>query len=265
MDASYNRYKQGVGVTYTSPIFGPIRSRRLGISLGINLLPGDGKWCSFDCIYCECGLNRDKRAKQPLPHRQEVRDALENKLQEMLREGQIPDVLTFAGNGEPTLNPEFPDIIDDVICLRNKYCPQAKVTVLSNSTMIHNEKVRNALLKTDNPIMKLDTVNSEYISAVDQPSGNYNVESVIEDMIRFDGNIIIQTMFMNGKGVSNTSPLYLNPYIDALKRIRPRQVMIYTIDRETPVVGLEKATPEQLDLIAEQIKFETGIPVSVSY
>ena len=205
-------------VIYPSPIFGPVHSRRLGVSLGINLLPEDGKVCSFDCIYCECGFNADHRAKKPLPTREEVRTALEVRLQDMQQNGPKPDVLTFAGNGEPTAHPHFPEIIEDTLALRDKYFPNAKVSVLSNSTFIHRPAVFDALNKIDNNILKLDTVNEEYI----------------------------------------------HPWLEAVKEIKPRQVMIYTIDRETPDHDLCKATHEELDRIAALIK-ETGIPVSVSY
>ena len=150
-------------IIYPSPIFGPVHSRRLGISLGINLLPADGKVCSFDCIYCECGFNEDHRPTLPLPTREEVAARLEEKLLQMTAEGQLPDVLTFAGNGEPTCHPHFAEIIDDTIRLRNQYCPQAKVSVLSNSTMIHRPQVHDALLRVDNNILKLDTIDPLYI------------------------------------------------------------------------------------------------------
>ncbi|MBO7110207.1 MAG: radical SAM protein, partial [Prevotella sp.] len=158
-------------VIYPSPIFGPVHSRRLGLSLGINLLPADGKVCSFDCIYCECGFNEAHRPNLPMPTRQEVAEALEQRLQQMQAEGRMPDVLTFAGNGEPTCHPHFAEIIDDVIALRDKYCPEAKVSVLSNSTLIHRQQVHDALLRVDNNILKLDTVSPEYIQRVDHPQG----------------------------------------------------------------------------------------------
>lgn len=251
-------------VIYPSPIFGPVHSRRLGVSLGINLLPKDGKWCSFDCIYCECGLNSERRAKQPLPTRNEVRKALEAQLQKMKTEGPQPDVLTFAGNGEPTLHPNFPEIVNDVIELRNQYFPDAKLSVLSNSTQVHRKEVREALLRTDNPIMKLDTVSAEYIQQVDRPQGNYNVEAIIGHLKEMAPKVIIQTMFMQGNGVDNTGDKYVEPWLEAVKTIGPRQVMIYTIDRETPVEGLEKAKPAILDGIAEKVR-QLGIECSVSY
>jgi len=263
-------------IIYPSPIFGPVHSRRLGISLGINLLPADGKVCSFDCIYCECGFNEDHRPTLPLPTREEVAARLEEKLLQMTAEGQLPDVLTFAGNGEPTCHPHFAEIIDDVIRLRNQYCPKAKVSVLSNSTMIHRLAVHDALMRVDNNILKLDTVDPEYINKVDHPNGTYDVEKIIERMKAFNGHIIIQTMFMRGEvtrqesgvgsqeSVDNTGEEYVGPWLEAVKAIKPQQVMIYTIDRETPTEGLLKATREQLDAIRDRV-IAAGIPCTASY
>ncbi len=255
-------------VIYPSPIFGPIHSRRLGISLGINLMPADGKLCSFDCIYCECGFNGDHRPTLPRPTREEVADKLEQQLQKMVDEGHLPDVLTFAGNGEPTCHPHFAEIIDDTIRLRNQYCPQAKVCVLSNSTMIHRPAVHDALMRVDDNILKLDTVDPIYINKVDRPTGAYDVNAIIERMKAFNGHIIIQTMFMrgmyNGESVDNTREEYVAPWLDIVKTIRPQQVMVYTIDRETPAKGLEKASHEQLDAIRDRV-IALGIPCSASY
>ena len=255
-------------IIYPSPIFGPIHSRRLGISLGINLLPADGKVCTFDCIYCECGLNRDHRPTLPLPTREEVARKLEEKLQQMVAEGQLPDVLTFAGNGEPTCHPHFPEIIDDTIRLRDQYCPKAKVSVLSNSTMIHCPQVHDALMRVDNNILKLDTVDPRYISKVDQPNGSYDVRQIIEHMKAFHGHLIIQTLFMRGnaggESVDNTGEAFVAPWLEAVKEIQPRQVMVYTIDRETPTKGLEKASREQLDAIRDRV-IAAGIPCTASY
>lgn len=255
-------------VIYPSPIFGPVHSRRLGVSLGINLLPADGKVCTFDCIYCECGFNADHRSKQPLPTREKVRSALEARLRDMQQNGPTPDVLTFAGNGEPTAHPCFPEIIEDTLALRDKYFPNAKVSVLSNSTFIHRPAVFEALNKIDNNILKLDTVDEEYIRVLDRPTGHYSIREIIEGMKAFKGNCIIQTMFLKGsyKGqdMDNTSDKFVLPWLEAVKEIAPRQVMIYTIDRETPDHDLQKATREELDRIAKRIR-ETSIPVSVSY
>ena len=251
-------------IIYPSPIFGPVHSRRLGISLGINLMPADGKICTFNCIYCECGLNEDHRPTLPRPSRELVAQKLEAKLQEMAADGQLPDVLTFAGNGEPTCHPHFAEIIDDTIRLRNQYCPKAKVSVLSNSTMIQHQKVHDALMRVDNNILKLDTVDPLYINKVDQPVVPYDVEKVIERLKAFQGHVIIQTMFMQGEDVDNTGESFVGPWLEAVKAIAPQQVMIYTIDRETPTQGLLKATHEQLDQIRDRV-IAAGIPCSASY
>ena len=266
-------------VIYPSPIFGPIHSRRLGISLGINLQPADGKVCTFDCIYCECGFNSDHRPTLPRPSRQLVAQKLEEQLQKMVAEGRLPDVLTFAGNGEPTGHPHFAEIIDDTIRLRDQYCPNAKVCVLSNSTMIHRPEVHDALMRVDDNILKLDTVDPTYINKVDRPTGHYDVQQIIEHMKSFHGHIIIQTMFMRGTlnvqsskfkvqsskfNVDNTGEEFVGPWLEVVKQIKPQQVMVYTIDRETPAQGLEKATHEQLDAIRDRV-IAAGIPCTASY
>lgn len=255
-------------VIYPSPIFGPVHSRRLGVSLGINLLPEDGKVCSFDCIYCECGFNKDRRPTKTLPSRHEVFEALESRLKDMKANGPKPDVLTFAGNGEPTMHPEFPEIIDDVRMLRGRYFPEAKISVLSNATQILKPRVFEALKKVDNNILKLDTVNPGYIQEVDRPNGHYNVEAIIDKLKAFEGKVIIQTMFMkgtmNGRDVSNLSDGFVQPWLKAVKDIAPEKVMIYTIDRETPDHDLKKASHEELDHIVDLLKKE-GIEATASY
>lgn len=255
-------------IIFPSPIFGPIKSRRLGISLGINLLPGDGKVCTFDCIYCECGFNADRKPHSRFPSREEVATALENKLREMQAKGAMPDVLTFAGNGEPTIHPRFGDIIDDTIALRDRYCPGAKVSVLSNSTQIMKPEVFEALLKVDNNILKLDTIDPDYINIVDRPTGQYDIDTILERMKAFNGKVVVQTMFLkgsvDGKDINNTGDYYVKPWIEAVKQIEPREVMIYTIDRETPMQGLLKASKEELDRIVAMLEDE-GIKASASY
>lgn len=277
-------------ILYPSPIFGPVHSRRLGISLGINLMPSDGKVCTFDCIYCECGLNAERRPSLPRPTREAVAEALERKLREMAAEGQLPDVLTFAGNGEPTTHPQFAAIIDDTIHLRDQYCPEAKVSVLSNATQLHRRDVFEALLRVDNNIQKLDTVDANFIRAVDRPtSPNYDVREVVERLKAFKGKVIIQTIFFNveeretrseERGTrseeqekisskllppsSNIGAAFVEPWLKIVAEIRPQSVMIYTIDRETPVEGLQKASPEELNRIRDLVIAE-GIPCTASY
>lgn len=256
-------------VLYSSPIFGPVHSRRLGLSLGINLMPDDGKICTFDCIYCECGFNSQRRPHRPRPTREEVARGLEARLADMAAAGQMPDVLTFAGNGEPTAHPDFAAIIDDTIRLRDRYCPQARVSVLSNSTRAGKPDVHAALMRVDNNILKLDTADPGYIARVDRPAVPYDVEQIIETLCSFGGHVVIQSIFMKGsdcegRDADNTGEAYVGPWLAALQRIRPRQVMVYTIDRETPDSALRKASREELDRIADRVR-AAGIDVEVAY
>lgn len=252
-------------IIYPSPIFGPVHSRRLGLSLGINLLPGDGKVCTFDCLYCEVGFNKDGRTRSKHPSREQVAEALERQLRQMQAAGEHPDVLTFAGNGEPTSHPHFAEIIDDTIRLRDRWCPGAKISVLSNATFTGHEAVRQALMRVDNNIQKLDTVDNDYIKKVDRPTQpSYDVAKVIDHLKLFHGHVIIQTMFLKGDGADNTGDRYVLPWLQAVRDIAPQSVMIYTIDRETPDRSLQKATPTELDRIRDMV-IAAGIPCTASY
>lgn len=256
-------------IIYPSPIFGPIHSRRLGVSLGVNLQPGDGKVCTFDCIYCECGFNADHRPHTPRPTRERVAEALEDTLKKMKAEGGHLDVITFAGNGEPTGHPQFAEIIGDTMALRDAYFPTAKVSVLSNSTFAHRPEVHDALMMVDNNILKLDTVDPDYIRMVDRPtSPSYNVDDIIKTLASFHGHVIVQTMFMkgsiDGRDVDNTSDRFVEPWLMALRQIKPQEVMIYTIDRETPDHNLAKATHDELNNIRDRVA-AMGIECTASY
>lgn len=256
-------------ILHASPIFGPVHSRRLGVSLGINLLPATGKVCTFDCIYCECGRNAERKTQERLPTREFVVQELEKMLQKMKTEGVAPDVLTFAGNGEPTAHPHFAEIVDDVIATKNRYFPNARISVLTNGTQVHKPKVFSALLKVDDNILKLDTVDDRYIQMVDRPASHYSAHEQVEHFARFNGHAKIQTMFMkgvleNGFDVDNTSDAFVLPWLEALKVIKPQEVMIYTIDRETPDKSLQKASAEVLDAIAKKVE-ALGLKVKVSY
>ena len=263
-----NRISVMSTILFPAPIFGPVHSRRLGVSLGVNLMPADGKLCSFDCVYCECGFNKPSHSGSKRPSREQVKTDLEKQLQKMVEEGRLPDVITFAGNGEPTLHPDFAGIIDDTIALRDRYCPQAKVSVLSNATMAFKPDVHDALLKVDNNILKLDTVDPDFIQLVDRPVGKFDVNKIIDDLAAFHGKVIVQTMFLKGKyqgrDVDNTGDYYVTPWLEALEKIKPEAVMVYTIDRETPAHELLKATPAELDAIVARIK-ALGIDASASY
>ncbi|HLN72866.1 MAG: radical SAM protein [Methylococcaceae bacterium] len=249
-------------------IFGPVKSRRLGVSLGINLLPTDSKVCSFDCIYCECGWNPRKRAKKAvLPTRLEVKQLLEQKLKEMTAQQELPDVITFAGNGEPTLHPEFESIIDDTIALRNLWAPKARIAVLSNATMLHKPSVVRALLKIEDNIQKLDSGFEQTIRLIDCPASNFNLKDVVENLMALNGKVIIQTLFLKGNFkdqlIDNTTEAEVAEWFKLIQQINPSKVMIYTIDRDTPATGLEKVTLEELEKIAQRVR-SAGFEVSVS-
>ena len=253
---------------FDQTVYGPVHSRRLGISLGINISPPDGKRCSFNCIYCECGLNEERPAKQQAPSREEVQHTLEAKLLQMNLERTCLDVLTFSGNGEPTLHPEFGGIIEDTLALRNRLCPQTRVAVLSNSTMLHKDNVFQALCKVDDNIMKLDSVSDMRIRQIDDPaSTHFSAVDLINQLCRFNGRLIIQTIFLRGKRdgiqIDNTCDKEIAAWIDALKLISPRKIMIYTINRETPIKLLNRISESELDSIAERVRKE-GFDVSVS-
>ncbi len=232
-------------------VFGPITSRRLGSSLGINLLPQNGKLCNFDCIYCECGWNRDGRGDRSLAKAEDLRKALEAKLIECHSAGTKIDSITFSGDGEPTLNPDFPQIVDITLELRDKYCPSAKVSVLSNSTRVCRDEVFKALRKVDNPIMKLDAPTAELAARINQPACEYDVPAIVADLKKFEGNFILQTMFLRGNGFDSSSPEILQAWMDIVRELKPREIMVYTLDRETPMKGLEGFTPSQM---AEMVK-----------
>ena len=252
---------------YDNIIFGPIRSRRLGLSLGVNLLPIDSKLCSFDCIYCECGWNDEHPGKRRFNAREDVSKMLAETLQKMVKDGTPPDVITFAGNGEPTLHPEFEQIIGDTIALRDRYCPAAKVSVLSNATQIHRDDVRRALLRVDNNILKLDSAFDSTVQLINKPQGNYTVERTVELLKAFEGRLIVQTMFLRGeylsKRVDNTTDEEVEAWLKLVEEIKPKQVMVYSLDRDTPCQTLEKVEKDELRKIAERVE-ALGIPCSVA-
>ncbi len=255
-------------VLFTSTIFGPIHSRRLGSSLGVNLMPADGKVCSFDCLYCEAGFNAQGPGKKGIPPREEVGRLLEDKLKEMQAEGMPLDVITFSGNGEPTLHPDFKGVVDDVIELRDRYYPAAKVSVLSNATRLHKPDVADALRKVDNNILKLDSAFDSTVRLIDRPTGSgYSVADVIEGMKQFDGECIVQTMILrgehDGKVIDNTTDTETDALIAACKEIGPREVMLYSIDRKTPAEHLVKVEHEELEKIADRYR-AAGLNVKVS-
>jgi wyosine [tRNA(Phe)-imidazoG37] synthetase (radical SAM superfamily) len=250
-------------------IFGPVKSRRLGVSLGINLLPATRKVCNFNCIYCECGWTSKSDIKsEHLPTREEVYQALDRKLASMKEKDQVPDVITYAGNGEPTLHPDFPGIIDDTLVLRDKYFPKTRIAVLSNSSAIKRPAIRKALLKVDSNILKLDSAFDLTIKIHNQPQVNVKVEDLIKELTKFKGELIVQTLFLRGtfegRTIDNTTPEEISAWLKAIERIKPSEVMIYTISRETPEGGLLRKVPlSELEHIASLVN-KLGIETQVS-
>jgi len=254
---------------FDSIIFGPVHSRRLGVSLGINLLPCDRKVCSFDCIYCECGWTPGERSPgSHLPSRSEVRAELRTRLAEMRKAGEKPDVITYAGNGEPTMHPDFPGIIDDSVALRNEFFPEAKISVLSNATGINRKSIRDALMKVDMNILKLDSAFISTVVALNRPRKSYDLAKTIENMKLFNGKFIIQTLFVRGehegKTIDNTTPEEVDAWLEKVRELNPESVMIYTIDRDTPLGNrLHKVPLSDLKAIAARVE-AAGITASVS-
>ena len=240
-------------------VFGPIKSRRLGNSLGVNLLPKFRKICTFNCVYCECGWNPeicDEKARFVTP--QEYEQTLENALKELVGTPKEPNSITFSGNGEPTLHPDFPEIIDITIKLRDKYVPKAVISVLTNGTRIHDDRIFKALLKVDNNICKLDGGTLDVINKINLPNVKIDIEKYIQCLQRFDGQVIIQTLFLRGKhhndNIDNTTEDEINLWLEHLKKIKPRKTMIYVIDRETPEKNLEKLSSDEMSKIADKVK-----------
>ena len=243
-------------------VFGPIRSRRLGSSLGINVLPERGKLCNFDCIYCECGWNRDGLSDRHIPSAEDLRSALEAKLSVCSAAGIGIDSITFSGDGEPTLNPDFPAMVDITLELKDRYYPNAVDSGLSNATMVHRDSVFEALRKVDNPILKIDAPTTELARIINRPAPGYRVEDIVEALKRFDGNFILQTMFLRCEGFDSSSPEVLSGWMEIVRTLRPREVMVYTIDRETPQKDLVKFTPDRMRELVRPL-VEEGFVIQV--
>lgn len=248
-----------MSILFKDIVYGPIHSRRLGVSLGVNLLPLEGKLCSFNCIYCECGWNEDNRLSKPrFNRREDVRECLKAKLEEMSSQGIEPDVITFAGNGEPTLHPDFEEIIKDTITLRNSLAPQAKISVLSNATQLHRPDVCRALASIENNILKIDSAIESTAKAIDCPCGRYSIAKVVTQMAQFKGQMTLQTMFLrgehNGTAIDNTTESEIEAWLELVAKISPRDVMVYSIDRATPCENLEKVPHEELESIANRVR-----------
>lgn len=253
-------------ILFNHIIFGPIKSRRLGSSLGVNLLPKFGKWCSFDCIYCECGWNKDGKSDTALPVKEDVYKALEYKLEEFKTNGTQIDTITFSGNGEPTLHPDFEQIIEFTLELRDRLYPQAKVSVLTNASQLGKQSVRNALIKINNPILKIDSPLEEMVNSIDRPNAAYSLKQTIENIKLFKGNFILQTMFLKGdvegKIIDCTNQEHCSAWRSLVRELKPKEVMMYTIDRETPAKNLQKVTVKEMEEIARPL-IEEGFTIQI--
>jgi len=243
-------------------VFGPIHSRRVGTSLGINLLPVNGKLCSFDCIYCECGALSSGAPKKDrkMPSFEQVSDAMSRRFKELYDEGVKVDSISFTGNGEPTLNKDFPEIVDKTVELRDKYFPTAVISVFSNSTTLEKRGVFDALMKIDNRIMKVDCSDIQLLQLVNRPAPGYSLERVLKNLERFNGNFILQTMFfkgvVEGQEFDLTAPELVAGWSDIVRRLRPAKIMAYSLDRDTPVAGLMKIPRERLQEVTAPLRAE---------
>ena len=243
-------------------VFGPIFSRRLGSSLGVNLLPSKGKLCNFDCVSCECGWNKDGRGDHRFPALEEIEQALHEKISKAAAEGVDIDSITFSGNGEPTMHPDFPQVIDVTLRLRDEFFPNAKVSVLSNATMIGRKPVAEALMKVDNPILKIDASSDGLIEKINKPVGAYRLADVVEALKEFDGQFVLQTMFLRSPEFDTTSPEALAAWMDIVRELKPREIMVYTIDRETPDKSLAKYTVEEMGEMVKPL-IEEGYRIQI--
>ena len=257
------------GILFDEIVFGPVKSRRFGVSLGINLLPLHGKFCSFNCVYCECGLTHEHRqAKQVLFTAAEINTSLKSRFEALKTGGLDPDNITFAGNGEPTLHPEFENIIENTIRLRDEYFPKAMITVLSNATRLDRENVKRALLRIDNNVLKLDAGTNATFQAINRPTHEITLEKVVEDLKGFGGNLTIQTMLIRGevegKQLDNTTEEEITLWLKHIREINPKLVMLYPIDRQTPYRTLEKVPEMEFQALVRRIE-ELGIKSEVFY
>lgn len=243
-------------------VFGPIFSRRLGSSLGVNILPTVGKLCNFDCVYCECGWNKDGKSDGRLPHLEEVEAALEEKMSRAAADGVPVDSITFSGNGEPTVNPDFPQIVDATLRLRDKYFPQAKVSVLSNAVLVGRKDIAEALKKVDNPILKIDASSDELVGKINKPVGTYRLADIVEALKGFEGNFVLQTMFLRSPEFDTTSQEALEGWMNIVREVRPREIMVYTIDRETPDKSLGKYTVEEMTAFVQPL-LDEGFKIQI--
>lgn len=254
---------------FNSIVFGPVKSRRLGSSLGINLMPVNKKVCNFNCIYCECGLSHSENIEgSKIPDKKSVIIELETKIIELIKNNIKVDTITFAGNGEPTLHPNFPEILMETILIKEKYLPESQVAVLTNGTMLDNDNIVEALRKISLNIIKLDSADINTINILNRPFKSFSLENLINNLKKFNGQLIIQSLFVrgfvNGQKIDNTTDYEIVKLIDVMKDIKPKYVMVYSISRHTPIETLEKISYIELNEIAKKF-IESGINTKIYY
>lgn len=254
---------------FNSIVFGPVKSRRLGSSLGINLMPVNKKVCNFNCIYCECGLSHSESIEgNKIPDKKSVIIELETKIIELIKNNIKIDTITFAGNGEPTLHPDFPEILMETILIKEKYLPESQVAVLTNGTMLDNDNIVEALKKISLNIIKLDSADINTINTLNRPFKSFSLENLINNLKKFNGQLIIQSLFVrgfvNGQKIDNTTNYEIVKLINVMKDIKPKYVMVYSISRHTPIETLEKISHIELNEIAKKF-IESGINTKIYY
>ena len=239
-------------------IFGPIRSRRLGNSLGINLLPITSKFCNFDCIYCECGwTDNHKNSGEKLPDTHTITEHLVDKIQALLDDKINIHSITFAGNGEPTLHPKFDEIMADVVLIRILMIPDAKISILSNGTMLHKKSIIAATQEVDHCIIKLDAGTEALFQIINQPMGGITIQKIKRNLLRLRGVLTVQTLFFRGeykgKRIDNTTPEEVEAWVNHLIDLKPKQVMIYSLDRPSPANNIVRISKKELTAIADKL------------
>ncbi len=247
-------------------IYGPVRSRRLGLSLGINLLPTDYKVCSYNCLYCQYGWTPRRslnpaHALKDLPQPAEVRVALEKALRSVVRKRAKLDAVTFSGNGESTLHPEFPEIVDLAAALRDRYLPQLKLAILSNSSTVPREEIRAALNRLDARMMKLDAGSEEIVHQLNGPAPPFYLKEIVDGLKQLK-DVILQSLFVQGR-ICNADPDAIAQWIERVREIRPALVQIYSLDRVPADARIWKINLPTLEWIANQVRWQAGVKAEI--
>ena len=246
-------------------LYGPIRSKRLGCSLGLNLFPSDRKVCSFDCVYCHFGGTTDhvrQSERLGIPSVTEVLAAVE----EFLKSDNDFDYITFSGNGEPTMYPDFAELVPKLHELIRRRRPSVRLALLSNSSCVGEESLYPALKLIDLPIFKLDAGNQTTFEILNRPCPGVTISAIIDGLTRLSARqeIIIQTVMVDGP-VPNHDGQAFDDWIVAIRRIRPGAIQLYTTDRPVADTRVRKVSDRQLETIAARIRELTGVPAQAYY